>query len=334
MAVPNKIRDSAREADAALAEIAAANETPAPAPDAPTPNPNEITDGQSRNVVETPTPPVRDESDLARKLSEAEQRYATLQGMFNKQSNDLSELKGRTELLSQLIAQRAEAGTATPAADEKPASLISTKEREEFGEDLLDVARRVAREDWKPHFDKMRRDLDEVMNKMQQMVPQIETSVQSAHASAQDRFKARLTQLAPKWEKQNTDQKFLDWLNQNDVFSGYQRMQLLHAAYQQHDADRVAQFFNTFFNEQPSNEAPSGANEQRVSSVDPATLIAPSNSSSGAPSSNPSTGKQWTMREIEKIYDDKSKGRITAGEFAKREAEITKALSEGRIKPD
>lgn len=338
MAVPTKIRDNAREADAALAELAAgmsaADGAPPPADAASDPPPPPTaTEARGATVVSTTaTPPKGSDAAadvaLAQQLAAAEQRYATLQGMFNRQQAQTAELNERIELLTNLLANR---GAAAPIPD-APATLISEDERKEFGADLIDVAKRAAREEWYPLVTALREELGGIRTTLQQMGATVQTTAAQTAQSARDRFFTDMDRLVPKWKVWNTDKKFIDWLGQPDVFSGYQRAQLMRAAFDQFDAVRVAKFFETFF-EPSSGAAPSGANDTQ-GSVDPATLIAPGNSASPTQPTTPATGKQWTMKEIDKVYSDQMRGKLTPQKFAQLEAEIRRALAEGRINPE
>jgi cell division septum initiation protein DivIVA len=256
--------------------------------------------------------------------SDWEQRYRSLQGMFAKANEANAELRGRVEELSSRVNQ-----VTTPAAPAPAGStrLLSDDEVKDYGEEFIDVTKRAARE----VFDGKVQDLEKLVHELQQRVAQQDQTVTTVSKKTQEReqevFYDALDSAVPNWEEINRDQKFLTWLQTTDMFTGSSRHALLNQAFNVRDSARVAVFFKAFADEQKGAAPP-----PTTPVVDAASLVSPDTISSGQNPTQPRRGKLWTQAEIEKIYDDKMKGKITHDRYLELEKEALTALAEGRVR--
>ena len=235
-----------------------------------------------------------------------EHRFKVLQGKYNAEvprfAHENKDLKGRLQSLEEQLDEMKNA---------KPAELlVKPEEIEQYGEGLIDVARRVAREELASkdaQIAKLRSEIDSVK------------SVQS-HV-VQDNFFKSLTEMVPDWEALNADTNFLNWLDGVDDLTGETRQALLGKAEQQRDPVRAAKFFNTFKKTSQSWAAQSAASlEQQIV---PSTNQAPS---------TPQAKKIWTRAEITNFYDRVRRGSISDADAFAIEADISSATVEGRIR--
>lgn len=244
------------------------------------------------------TPPPQEES--------WEHRFKVLQGKYNAEvprfAHENKDLKSRLQSLEEQLEEMKNA---------KPAELlVKPEEIEQYGEGLIDVARRVAREELASkdaQIAKLRSEIDSVK------------SVQS-HV-VQDNFFKSLTEMVPDWEALNADANFLNWLDGVDDLTGETRQALLGKAEQQRDPVRAAKFFNTYKKASQSWAAQSAASlEQQIV---PPTSQAPS---------APQAKKIWTRAEITNFYDRVRRGTISDADAIAIEADIASASVEGRIR--
>lgn len=252
----------------------------------------------------TPQPPI--DSPPTSQEESWEHRFKVLQGKYNAEvprfAHENKDLKGRLQSLEEQLDEMKNA---------KPAELlVKPEEIEQYGEGLIDVARRVAREELASkdaQIAKLRSEIDSVK------------SVQS-HV-VQDSFFKSLTEMVPDWEALNADTNFLNWLDGVDDLTGETRQALLGKAEQQRDPVRAAKFFNTFKKTSQSWAAQSAASlEQQIV---PSTNQAPS---------TPQAKKIWTRAEITNFYDRVRRGTITDADAVAIEADIASASVEGRIR--
>lgn len=130
----------------------------------------------------------------------------------------------------------------------------------------------------------------------------------------QTTFETQLTSLVPDWREINIDPDFVNWLQQKAPFSSRTLHETMLEAFNQGDAQAVAQFFIEYKKQrtpQPShNIAPAGRQVVQQNTSSPRLI---------------------KREEISKFYRDCALGRYTPQEKAKKEAEIRKAIEEGRV---
>lgn len=234
-----------------------------------------------------------------------EHRFKVLQGKYNSEvprfAEQVKELTKRLDGLEQENAQL----KAKP-----PEPLVSQQEVDEYGEGLIDVARRIAREELaakQAEIDALKRQITDIGEATTKTV-------------SNDFFRS-LTALVPDWEALNTDSNFIKWLEEVDELTGQTKQVLLSQAEQTRDATRVAKFFTSF--KKASQSWAANANHSLESQVAPATNKSPD---------TPPSKKVWTRGEINEFYNRLRKGQVSDTEAIAIEADITAASIEGRIR--
>jgi cell division septum initiation protein DivIVA len=291
--LPRAVIAAEKRADEILQEIEKQGQMeqmpqpPVESQDPPTPQP----------AIDSPPPP-QEES--------WEHRFKVLQGKYNAEvprfAHENKDLKGRLQSLED---QLEEMKNAKP-----PELLVKPEEIEQYGEGLIDVARRVAREELASK--------DAMIAKLKSEIDSVK-SVQS-HV-VQDSFFRSLTEMVPDWEALNADTNFLNWLDGVDDLTGETRQSLLGKAEQQRDPVRAAKFFNTFKKTSQSWAAQSAASMEQQ-------IVPPTNQAPSTPQSK----KIWTRAEITIFYDRVRRGTITDADAVAIEADIASASVEGRIR--
>lgn len=246
-----------------------------------------------------------------------EQKYRVLAGKYNAEVPTLSrenkELKGQVATLSQQVSE-INAKLAQAEANAKRQPLVKPEEVQEFGEPLVDLIRRAAREEAQALAPQGNGDVSRLESELK--------SIKELGAkTAWETFLTRLTELVPDWLQVNGDDTFLSWLAEIDPLTGQERQALLLEAQEKLDAPRVAQFFKTFktLGQTRAETANAGMAQQTV----PATQ-----SRAASP-----TGKVvYTRRELAQFYADWRSGRIPDAEAVAKEAELNKAIAEGRVR--
>lgn len=259
------------------------SETAAPAPSAPAPAPQE---GDEK----------------------WEARYKTLHGKYNAEVPRLhSALKERDQQLNSLT-EEVEALKAQMAAKKEP--LVKPEEVSEFGEPLVDLIRRAAREEVQGkdvEIAELRKRLDAV-----------------THQTTETRevgFYDKLAEQVPDWMAVNDDPDFHAWLREADDLTGAQRQAILSEAEVKRDADRVARFFKAFKRIQETKVA---AAETSLDSQ-----VAPVTSKADSP---PPGKKLWTRGEIADFYARDRRGEFSEEKAAAIDSEIQSAIREGRVR--
>lgn len=265
-----------------------------------------------------------------------EHKYKVLQGKYNaevprlKQANDA--LNGRVaEMESQMTALAAQMAESTTAPIE-PASHLTPEEIADYGDDMIAVVKKAAREEFEPQVASLQSEneqLRSLLGGMQQ---------QSAH-SARDTMLQTLDreESIGNWREINGHADFLAWLENVDPYSGQKKLDMLRQAFESNNTSRVMSFFKGFLNENAAytpTPTPSTAEPQ----VNLDTLVAPGRATEGgenrAQEGAPS-GRIWTGANIAEFYRDVNRGvyRNNPAGQQQTEADIFLAQSEGRIAP-
>lgn len=309
--LPRSVQEAERKAEEALQRLQAARQPQPPQQGVNTPSdpqpatPPVASEAPAPAADPAPAPTSTPPSEGDDKW---EARYKTLHGKYNAEVPRLhAALKERDSKLNSLT-EEVEALKAQMEARKDP--LVKPEEVNEFGEPLVDLIRRAAREEVQA------KDLE--IKELKRRVDSVETTkVQDKEIS----FYERLNQDVPNWMAINDDPAFHAWLGEIDELTGAQRQAILSAAEEQRDADRVARFFKAFERVQTNNAAAAQA------SLD--SQIAPATSRVDVP---PEGKKIWTRAEIADFYAKDRRGEYTEAQAAAIDAEIQLATRERRVR--
>jgi len=259
----------------------------------------------------------------------AEQRYRTLQGMYNADTARLraenNQMKQRTAQLEQLIASLSEAQKGV-GEQTSTNSLLMDKDLEEYG-DSIAVMRRAARAEVQAEMEAMRREIAQFQTNV---IPKVEGVVQRQALSAEQSFWTELTNQVPDWREINAAQGFHDWLLEVDPLTGSNRQTYLDLAQNQLDARRVAEFFRTW-------QAQSGttvAHQTRSAAASQLEKqIAPGRGRTSTSTTSGTDNPTFTRAEVAKFFDEVRKGLYKGREQERDRIEraIFAAQGAGRI---
>lgn len=313
MNLPRAVIEAERKAEEALQRLQAARQPqqsqpdqdpPAGDPQPPTPDAASATPAPAADPAPAPTATPPGEGD-----DKWEARYKTLHGKYNAEVPRLhAALKERESKLNSLT-EEVEALKAQMSAAPRE-SLIKPEEVNEFGEPLVDLIRRAARDEMSAkdaEIAKLKREVESVKT----------TTVENKEVSFYD----KLASAVPDWMAINDDPDFHAWLGEVDDLTGAQRQDILSAAEEKRDADRVARFFKAFKKVQENKSAAATA------SLD--SQVAPVASRVDEP---PKGKKIWTRAEIADFYARDRRGELTEEQSAAIDKEVQLAIREKRVR--
>jgi len=317
MALPRQVEAQLRELEA-LEKQLAEGQNPAPAEPDPTPaeppqDPQPPpTEPKPVEPTPTPTEPVVAEEKW-------EQKYKTLKGMYDAEvprlHADLRDLKAQVDSLR----KASETKPVEPAKPAAPTKLVTDADVEAFGQDLIEVQRKVAREvaaEFRGELDAMRAENEKLREQL------TSTGTQVSEAS----FEQRLYRMVPDFEAVNADPKWIAWLNEVDPLLRAPRSSVAQQAFNRGDAEGVAHYVAMFKQTIAPVEQKADKTEELERQLQP---------NRGATSAPPTSqkGKVYTNADIEKMFrkaaDLGTKGQSDAAK--KLEAEIDAAFMEGRV---
>ena len=317
MALPRQVEAQLRELEALEKQLA---EGQNPAPADPDPQPAEPPqDPQPQPAEPKPVEPTPTPTEPVVAEEKWEQKYKTLKGMYDAEvprlHADLRELKAQVDSLR----KASETKPVEPAKPAAPTKLVTDADVEAFGQDLIEVQRKVAREvasEFRGELDAMRAENEKLREQL------TSTGTQVSEAS----FEQRLYRMVPDFEAVNADPKWIAWLNEVDPLLRAPRSSVAQQAFNQGDAEGVAHYVTMFKQTIAPVEQKADKTEELERQLQP---------NRGATSAPPTSqkGKVYTNADIEKMFrkaaDLGTKGQTDAAK--KLEAEIDAAFMEGRV---
>ncbi len=262
--------------------------------------------------------------DSIEEVSESfKQKYATLRGKYDAEVPRLHQQV--KELTDQMNAIREEAQAAKKAEAEKPkekVSYVTDADREEYGDDLIDFQRRVAKEvsqDYEERFEQQSRVIQDLQSKISNTDNQV----------GEVGFTQKLNALVPGFDQLDSDERWVAWLNEIDPMTRGPRRDQAQAAFNSGDAEAVAHYVSLF---RGSVEPVANGKSDRQTELE--KQVTPNRSASSTAKSVGREAKIYSQGELNKSWN-KIRTLSTEGKYddaAKLEAELTRAYMEGRVK--
>ena len=252
------------------------------------------------------------------------QKYSTLKGKYDAEVPRLHQQV--RELTEQMDVIRKNAEVAKKAEAEKPkekVSYVTDADREEYGDDLIDFQRRVAKEvsqENEERFEQQARVIEELREQVSNTGSQV----------GEVGFTQKLNVLVPGFDQLDNDERWVAWLNEVDPMTRGPRRDQAQAAFNSGDAEAVAHYVSLF---RGSVEPIANGKSDRETELE--KQVAPNRSASST--ATRSAGKDtriYSANELEKSWA-KIRNLSSDGKYddaAKLEAELTLAYMEGRVK--
>lgn len=348
--IPKHIRDASAQADAIHKQVyeqpaapQAPDQEPQPAPQ-PEPHLQEPPQDQPEPAPAAQPDPAAPTEGEDENSQTYKQKFLSMQGRWQsserrngalKESNEqlAAELQATQELLTQNTPQpRSPASPHHDQFGQQHENLITERDRETYGDEMLDTVRRAAREAVQPELDALRGENEQLKKRV--------------ISTGQRDVQAALTRAVPDWAAINRSPEFLQWLSLRNIYTGQIRRQLLNDAYRAANAAVVVQTFKDFLTEvratggtpptsqrQQPQPLPAPAPRQPAMALE--TLAAPGRARPApGDSAVPAEKPIYTRAQIARFYADSRRG-VYAGREAEKnsmEADIIAAQSEGRVR--
>lgn len=309
--LPNAVVEADRKAEEALQKfLAARQQTEATKQQEQEANPQPPIESVAQTATPTPAPQAASEPPPQPATPAGddkwEARYKTLHGKYNAEVPRLhAAMKERDAELSSLK-EEVQALKNRRAAE----PLVKPEEVQEFGEPLVDLIRRAAREEAQAKD-----------SEIQMLKDQLKSIQNKSVQTDEQAFYQALGAAVPDWSSVNDDPEFHAWLGEYDELTGYQRQEILAQAESRKDAARVIRFFDTFKKSQAKTKV---ATENSL-----ANQVAPVTNKVDAP---PSSKRIWTREEMADFYARDRRNEFTNEQSAAIDKEIQAAIRERRIR--
>lgn len=256
--------------------------------------------------------------------AEFEQKYKTLRGKYDA---EVPRLHSQVKDLTAKLAKLTESLSAKPKEPTKPkekVSYVTDEDRAEFGEELIEVQRRVAKEVSQDYEERLEQQ-NEVIEQLQKQLKQTGTQV------GEMSFSQRLSQIVPDFAEIDNDERWVAWLNEHDPMLRGPRRDQAAAAFNAGDAEAVAHYVKLW----KASLEPEVSDARETRQVELEKQVAPNRSANSA--NTKSVGKDakiYSEREIEAAWNRirSLNTRHKYDEATKLEADITTAYLEGRVR--
>jgi hypothetical protein len=306
--LPKQVQAQLEEAERIQKELAQ--------PTGQEPDPAQAPVVEPEPAPEPPPQPAPAQVEPAQDAVYWQNRFKTLEGMYRAET---STLKSQVQQLSSAVEQVRQ--QQPPAPKEQP--LVTSQDDDKFGSDLLDVMRRVVREENRA-LDKRLQFAEDYVRKLVPQVERVGRVEAEVAQTREERFWGELNLAVPDWEKVNADAKWHAWLAEYDPIAGRTRQESLNEGQTKLDSRRVIALFKLF------KDGPGKTPEPRNKQPELARQVAPSRTSTVAVP--PSQDRTYTGAEYAYWLDPRRMNDMPVERVVAMKAELERAYSEGRIK--
>lgn len=307
MALPKQVVAQMAEIEAIEAAMVAPAEPAVNTDSAP---PETVTPEPVVEVVSSqPEPP---------KEPDWQQKYRVLAGKYDAELPRLhTQVKELSAKLDQAMSKLTEV-QAAPAKEAQAERLVNDQDVETYGQDLIDLQRRVARE-VASEFQGKLNTLAEENKALREQVNQTGSQVGTMS------FEQSLNRALPDFDAINADPLWISWLDEVDPLIRAPRRSVAQEAFETGDVAAIVHYVNLFRqNAAPVKEDKRQAELERQ--------VAPNRSAANSATTS-QQGKHYTTAQVEQLFskvrDLNIRGQMD--DAAKLEAEITAAYTEGRV---
>jgi hypothetical protein len=238
-----------------------------------------------------------------------EHKYRTLAGKFDAEVPRLhAQVRELTEQIRSLQSTPPE-----PAKIQEPTGsrLVTDHDRESFGDDLIDLQRRVAQE---------------VAGKYEQQIAALEQRLmQTGNQVGEMTFEQKLHRAVPDFEAINADPRWVAWLDEFSPELRGPRRTVAQQAYANGDIDGVLHYVN-LFRAQTQPKKPDTRKSELERQVAPTRNAASGNAAAPQGKTYSYAGWQTALSQVDALV---ARGKYV--EAQQLEAELTAAVQQGRV---
>lgn len=250
-----------------------------------------------------------------------EQKFKSLQGKFNAEVPRLYQEVREKEALIQNLNERLVKLERHEV--EKSQQLVSKDDVDTFGEDMIDLVRRVVREE----FSKLApAALGAVRGEIEEIRGEVGRVNEINGRTSYELFWSKVKELVPHWDSVDTHPSWIAWLDTTPEYDDKTYREIAAKAISNGDAQRISALVKSWEKE---TGVATAAEKTKVNRTELARQIAPSTSKAN---SAPAGERYWTQAEYESAFDPRNAQRMSVQEWEALMAEADRAVAEGRIR--
>jgi uncharacterized coiled-coil protein SlyX len=263
-------------------------------------------------------------ADTSDGVSDAfKQKYSTLKGKYDAEVPRLhQQVRELTDQLGSIQKGMEDVKKAESDKPKEKVSYVTDADREEYGDDLIDFQRRVAKE--------VSQEYDGRFEQQEKVIAELREQVSSTDNQVGEMgFAQKLNVLVPGFDQLDNDERWVSWLNEYDPMSRGPRRDQAQGAFDRGDADSVAHYVKLF---RESVDPVDQAKSNRQSEIE--KQVTPNRSASTSATKSMVGSKIYSAKQMDNAWN-KTRNLNTSGKYdeaAKLEAELTAAYMEGRVR--
>jgi hypothetical protein len=295
--------------------------------------PPESSEAQSAPEATQPEPTVAPkESEFA----QLEQRYKSLQGMWQSANARLQKAEAQNSELAEKLQEAIERLNATSSANTSEPStsqLVTDKDAEAFGTDLIDLARRIAKEQFGEREKLLIGKIEDLTQRLTAQDQRLGNVAQTQAQTAQERFYATLDSQLSTWEAIQATPECQQWLQTRVPGTRATWNDALLTAAEEVDAARALEVFEAFLSANPQMDPRKKPAPEPSKKAELQRQVAPSKSA--AATATPQGKRVYSAAEFAAEMDRVVRmGKARQyDDSAALENELNAALAEGRVTP-
>lgn len=327
MALPQAIQSQVDQADALYQQIYGEGQATDPPVDQPASEDSGVVE-PAGNVVELPRqavqateapPPAPAKEETAEYWRD---RFRTVQGKLDNEMPQMyQQIRDQGQQIKQLL-EKLEQAQKPPEPERAEDSLVSQKDVDDFGADLVDMTRRAARDVFRELSDKLVAELRTEFGAVKEQVGHVAQRVEKTET---DTFWGEVNRLVPDWASVNEDPRWIEMLNSRVPGTRNTYRDEAMMAIRDGDYRYIAEVVGLWRKALPQDTQQPPAGQQELS-----RQVAPNTAKSSQ--STPPGEKIWSHEEYAAAMDVRNERRFGKKKAEELESEATRAVAEGRVR--
>lgn len=287
------------------------------------------TESQTINTQPTSQEPVIETAQAQSQDEESfKRRYEILQTKYNAEVPRLHEEVRNNKHTLKHLEEELNALKARPTEIDKPReALVTSKDEETFGTDLIDLSRRVVKDEVSEVLARIK-DLEQAIAQVSKLPEKINQIENMQVQSAEEKFWGDVASKVPNWQVVDSDPTWIEFLGTTPKFSRRTYKDLAIDAIAQGDVDSIVGLVDIW-------KEVTGQTQQEINQSNKQkelqSQVSPGKAKSSAPAPA-DKGRVWTGAEYEAAFDQRLGKTMSEAEIDKLQLDAETALVEGRVR--
>lgn len=267
-----------------------------------------------------------------------EHKYKTLQGIFNStqkaNQQQIEKLSTSVYELNEKLSKASKPATETRPVTQKQ-SLVTKEDEKAFGADLVDLARRIAKEEFSDQETAYKAEIARLESIVAKTDERIGETTKRQEESAYGDFLSRLTERLPTWEAIQKTTDCQAWLMSPVPGMEFTWHEALVSAAQRRNVSDALTIFNQFFKAFPDHDPKKVVVIEPPAAAALAAQVSPGRTRSGTVPTTPAAKKVYTgaeyVQESQRVVKLYKSGNIKEAE--QLQLELDAAMVDLRVRP-